>query len=158
MKYDLPRRTQSGKLKHPFLLRGLCVLCGILVCFLSGCAHDTIRPEAPKAQTASFDSTVQDSGIVSAEADGFLVTAHFRDRYNAMVELYGHEPEFIPPLERDRGIVPSHKPGRGEYLCNGEAMARFVQLNRWRKMGRKPTPVVAEKPSIVVRVMDAVMK
>lgn len=129
----------------------------ILALFLAGCAHDTIRPTAPVSQTASYDSSVADSGIISMEADGFLVTAHFRDRYNAMVELYGNEPEFIPALTKDRGLTPSNRSGRGEYLCNGEAMSRFVQMNRWRKMGRKPTQAEA-KPGVMARVIDAVMK
>lgn len=129
----------------------------LIALLLTGCAHDTIRPTASHSQTASYDSSVNDSGIVSMETDGFLVTAHFRDRYNAMIELYGHEPEFIPPLEKDRGLIPSHRTGRGEYICNSEAMSKFLQMNRWRKMGRQPTQI-DPKPGIISRVVDAVMK
>jgi phage regulator Rha-like protein len=50
----------------------------------------------------------QTSGIIKAETlngkKGFLVTPHFVDRYNALIEQYAER--FFPPLLRNAGITP----------------------------------------------------
>lgn len=60
------------KTKSFVLVVALC-LCG---CFL------TVAPKPVVSHAASYEGNVQNSGIVSADADGFVVTQHFLDRHH----------------------------------------------------------------------------
>lgn len=98
----------------------------------TGCTTVTPTPaDVPAA--ASFDGTEQNSGIVGVQADGtFLVTAHLRDRYNALIATYGSL--FAPPLSPDSGL--SAVSGSALWQMTPQAMADFATMCQWRRMGR----------------------
>lgn len=138
------------------------LLSSALLCSCSLLKADPIIPVPPKDQKASFDGNAQDSGIVEATAEGFIVTARFVDRYNAMIDTYGSEPEFLPPLVKNTGVTPApadiaaKHPTRGPLsLMSKQAMVWFIKLNQWRKMGR--VPAAQSKPGVVSRVINAVI-
>lgn len=61
-----------------------CVILGSLV----GCS--TVAPKVVKDRQASFDGNTQNSGLIEILANGnAVVTAHWRDRYNAFIDRYG---------------------------------------------------------------------
>lgn len=98
----------------------------------TGCTTVTPTP-ADVPAVASFDGAEQNSGIVGVQADGtFLVTAHLRARYNALVADYGHE--FAPPLSSDSGLSPVGPFDR--WTMTPQAMANFATMVQWRRMGR----------------------
>lgn len=106
------------------------------ICF--GCAN-TVTPKIVQSSQASWDSGEQTSGIIRVETIGttkfFHVTPHFRDRYNALVDIYGFR--FQPPLTHDKGISPyffDPPPGQ-DYTIDAEHMADFLRMNRWKKQG-----------------------
>ncbi len=76
-----------------------------------------------------------------------MITEHARDRYNAMIDLYGKDQSFAPPLTHDFGVIPA-LPGAGipsnrgqVFEMSNEAIAVFSKLNRWRRMGKVPVVV-----------------
>jgi hypothetical protein len=99
---------------------------------LFGCVSTTV-PQRVEASQASFDGGAQNSGIILSTATGFVVTTHFRERYNAMIAVYGGD--FVPPLKPDAGIAPI---GEDRWLISKEGMVRFVEMNTWRKSGLNP--------------------
>lgn len=98
----------------------------------TGCTTVTPTPaDVPAA--ASFDWTEQNSGIVGVQPGGlFIVTAHLRARYNALVADYGHE--FAPTIFADYGLAPIA--GIDRWTMTPEAMANFATMVQWRRMGR----------------------
>ena len=81
---------------------------------------------------ASFDGAEQNSGIVAVTPSGlFLVTDHARARYNALVAAYSAA--FAPQLVPDAGLSPA---GAGRWTMTPQAMADFVTMIQWRRMGR----------------------
>lgn len=100
---------------------------------LAGTSCTTVAPTpADVPAAASFDGTEQNSGIVAARADGaFVVTAHLRDRYNALVAAYGAA--FAPPLVPDAGLSPA---AADRWTMTPQAMADFATMVQWRRMGR----------------------
>lgn len=93
----------------------------------------TVTPTpADVPAVASFDGAEQNSGIVAVQADGaFLVTAHLRDRYNALVAAYGAA--FIPQLVPDAGLSQD---SAGHWMMTPQAMVDFATMCQWRRMGR----------------------
>src|SRR4051812_32139449 len=76
------------------------VILSLIFLTLTAC---TVTPLTVKPLVASFDGTNQNSGIVARNADGsYVITAHKRDRYNALVADYGAE--FRPALKPDDGL------------------------------------------------------
>ena len=105
---------------------------------LSGCAS-TVAPDTVQAAQASFDGGEKTSGILSAVKGGFVVTAHFRDRYNALVATYGES--FAPALKPDAGITLTQLlslPPRDQWQIDAEHMVDFVRMNTCAKSGIKP--------------------
>jgi len=109
---------------------------------LSSCG--TVIPDPVTSSAASFDANEQNSGIIAATPTGYLVTPHFRDRYNQLIAIYG--PAFTPRLEADAGLVraPSEAlakedPIAGQYIIDRQHLVYFVRMNIWHKMGR-PAP------------------
>lgn len=98
----------------------------------TGCTTVTPTP-ADVPAVASFDGAEQNSGIVSVQPGGlFVVTAHLRARYNALVADYGHE--FAPAIVADYGLTPVA--GADRWAMTPEAMADFATMVQWRRMGR----------------------
>jgi hypothetical protein len=112
-------------------LGSLFCICG----FLAPACTSTVTPARVEATQASFDGTEQNSGILGTQPGGFLVTAHFRDRFNALVADYGRA--FAPALQRDEGLRPADG---GCWFIDAGAMARFVRMNAWRKSGQPHAP------------------
>lgn len=106
-----------------FLISALCFLLGALA--LSGCASTlTIRPAEVRAATPSFDGNVANGGVEIVEQTGATVTAHWIDRWNAMVPRYGKA--FLPPLQ----LIP---PTGKEQRVTKQQLLDFESMNRARK-------------------------
>lgn len=138
------------------------LLSSTFVLSVSGCSQ-TVRPQPEPDRHASFDGGHDDSGLIQISGGVALVTSRFVERYNAMIEVYGSEPEFLPPLVKDYGVTPASgkdmadHPGRGTlYLMTNEALVKFIKMNQWRKMGRVPASQ-QKKPGVVPRVIDAII-
>ncbi len=106
----------------------------LLVAFAmgGGCAG-TVTPKVVTSTQASFDGNEQNSGVISVQPNGYVVTAHFRDRYNALIADYGTA--FTPPLSHDAGIA---RLTDYTWLIDREHMIKMIEMNTWRKSGRKP--------------------
>lgn len=106
----------------------------LIVCFTGfvGCAG-TIAVKPVIDNTASYDGNEKNSGIKEyIEGKGFVVTPHFRDRYNNLIEKYGKK--FENPIKKDDGLVNFG----ADYLINKQHMIYFVQMNTWHKSGVSP--------------------
>jgi hypothetical protein len=108
----------------------LTILCAGLA--LSGCAS-TVSPDRISADAASYDGNAQNSGIISANALGYVVTAHFRDRHNALVALFGRD--FSPPLTPDAGLTEITS---DRWLIDRQHLSQFLEMNAWNRAGLKP--------------------
>lgn len=99
----------------------LFVLLLIVWVLLAGC---TVAPVLVKSSTPSWDGASQNSGVIAIVPDGFNVTAHWRDRYNALAAIYGKS--FVPPIVQDAGITPSTN---GTFIAVNETVADFGRMN-----------------------------
>lgn len=108
------------------------ILLAVALAIGAGCAS-TVRPNLPHDTQASFDGTNQNSGFIGfAENHSGIITAHARDRYNALIFLYGSQ--FKPALKSDDGVtavVPA-----GLYLIDPQHLVYFATMNRWHKEGK----------------------
>lgn len=74
--------------------------------------------------------------------DGYLVDDAFRDRYNALVAIYGHKrlengaPVFVPALERDAGVAAASFPHQWTFSL--EAMENMIVLEGLKRRGAPP--------------------
>lgn len=108
---------------------------------LQGCAK-AITAQTVESHAASYDP--QDkfgptSGIVAvAPGGGRIVTQHFRDRFNALVDLYGDQ--FHPPLKHDEGFDFSRE--GDTCIVNRASYIKFGQMQQWKRDGKKPTGTV----------------
>lgn len=106
------------------------LLAVVLVGAPSGC---TVIPRHVSASQPSFDGGRQDSGFVGFDKDGNgIITGTARNRYNALVKLYGAK--FLVPLSEDDGI----KPGpvietRQTWLIDPEHLVKFQTMARWHR-------------------------
>lgn len=118
------------------------VLGAVALCFI-GCSS-TVVPAPIEAAQASYDEGEANSGILALVDGGALITARARERYNALVLLYGGE--FLPALTLDHGIRPAtaaeastvNRPPSTVSVISNEALQKFALLNAWRRMGRAP--------------------
>lgn len=98
------------------------------LCALPAC---TVAPKPVAAQAASFgDNGERNSGFVAFFEGGALIDAGARDRYNALIKLYGRE--WSPAISRDHGI---ERRGDLYFISNG-ALQKFVVMSDWKRMGR----------------------
>jgi hypothetical protein len=128
------------------LFKIFAVWLAISVCVTS-CATKTVIPAVVENTQPSFDGNKQDSGLISISIAGAIVTEGFVARYEALIATYGSEPEFLPPVTARQGISdapPADQEAnrdRGRvYLMTNQALANFIKMNQWKKMGRVPTP------------------
>ena len=111
----------------------------ILLLSLSACS--TITQSPVKSNAASFDGNEQNSGIISTTMDGFKVTTHFCDRYNALIAVYGNakqsdgSPLFTPTLIKGFGLTSN---GDGTYTITKQAMVFMVQMSEMKRRAFKP--------------------
>lgn len=117
------------------IVLGFLLLAGIAFAVIgsTGCSS-TVTPKPVATSEASFDGGEQNSGILKLVDGGAIITEHARERFNALIEIYGEE--FLPAIEKDRGIRPDLSDGT--YFITNEALQKFILMNHWRKMGRKP--------------------
>jgi len=127
---------------------------------LVSCSTKTVIPVVIKDTKPSFDGNKQDSGLISVSDAGAIVTQRFVDRYNALIGAYGDEPEFLPPLVENQGVVPApaaeqeRNADRGQiYLMEKGTLVHFIRMNQWRKAGREPT--VKKDPGVTARILNA---
>lgn len=105
----------------------LAILC------LTMTACGTLAPAVVPSHVASFDGNEQNSGIVSGNASGYIVTGNFRDRYNSLVVIYGKD--FLTPLRADYGLSFV---AEGRWLIDREHLAKFLEMTAWHRAGLKP--------------------
>ena len=108
------------------------LLTSAFVCLLAfpACTHSlTIAPEPIKTTQASWDGNKQNSGIISVNEDGFLVTPHFMDRYQGLLARYGDR--LTPRVRPDDTIGVS--PEQENFRITGQVLQRFNRLNAMRK-------------------------
>ena len=73
--------------------------------------------------------------------EGYLVDDAFRDRYNALVAIYGKKklengaPVFVPPIVKDSGLTPK---GDNQWLMSNDAMENMVVLSDLKRRGATP--------------------
>jgi hypothetical protein len=99
---------------------------------LAGCAN-TVTPDRIAAGAPSWDGNEQTSGVLSLNPNGFVVTDHFRFRYNGLIATYGRD--FTPPLKADAGIIAMTS---GRWLIDRQHLSQFLEMNAWHRAGLKP--------------------
>lgn len=96
-----------------------------------GCAR-TVTPVIPHDTQASWDGNQQNSGFIGWAQDGSgIITPHARDRYNALVSVYGTN--FAPVLKLDAGLIATTT---NTFLIDAQHLVYFDTMNRWKKEGR----------------------
>jgi hypothetical protein len=115
------------------LLLALLLLCG---CGMT----KTVVPIPVEATQASFDGNEQNSGIIGIHpSGGYEVSARFFSRYQELVDMYGES--YHPRLQPNSGIRVIHllsDPPKEVIIIDKEHMIKFIEMNTWRKTGRKP--------------------
>lgn len=106
----------------------------LLCCCLCGCLSWTNpTPDIINSDTISYDEYGnQTSGIISVSDDktGFIVTKHFIDRYNSMIEKYGKK--FVPELKKEQGV--SKIDNTQFYFISNQSMGYFLTMNDLRRL------------------------
>lgn len=106
----------------------------LLCCCLCGCLSWTNpTPDIINSDTISYDEYGnQTSGIISVSDDktGFIVTKHFIDRYNSMIEKYGKK--FVPELKKEQGV--SKIDNTKFYFISNQSMGYFLTMNDLRRL------------------------
>lgn len=116
----------------------------LVLAALSACG--TVAPKTNVATRASFDKqdTVKaTSGILDfwknkkGEVIGRIVTPHYKERYAALVDLYGDQ--FQPALKKDEGFTLMDYKGAPAFGVNKATHSNFGVLLQWKRNGRVPT-------------------
>lgn len=106
----------------------------LLCCCLCGCLSWTNpTPDIIDGDVISYDEYGnQTSGIISVSNDktGFIVTKHFIDRYNSMIDKYGKK--FVPELKKEQGI--SKIDNTEFYFMSNQSMGYFLTMNDLRRL------------------------
>jgi hypothetical protein len=126
------QRAREENRKNVACVVFLTILLVALVVGLTGCGT-TVKPDLVAPGEVSYDGSVANSGIILSTETGFVVTDHFRARYNALIAVYGND--FTPPLKVDTGIAMI---GTDRHLITKQAMIWFLEMNAWRRAGLKP--------------------
>lgn len=120
-----------GRWAWLLVLLGVGILCFACLFIAPGC---TVRPKVVRNQQASFDGNEQNSGLIGHDSAGNgIITAHARERYNAMIDAYG--PLFKPPVRQDDGV---RQTATNTFLIDGEHLFIFATMNRWRHQNFTP--------------------
>lgn len=106
------------------------MLFAVLVLSSTSC---TVAPKRVTISQPSFDGNVQNSGFVSQMPDkSWIVTPHWRDRYNDMIDTYGVKWH----LKHDDGM----KQVNGQWVVDKQHVTYFLDMNTWRKSGLSAPP------------------
>lgn len=123
--------------------RGFLILSFLCYLLLNACAvrQQTVVPKAIVSTEASFDGESQNSGIVKFDEHGFIVTAHWMERYDGMLSKFGGR--FTPAvMPGDRIGVEVFQPSNLSQLptfrISQQVMVRFTRMNGWRKAEAGP--------------------
>ncbi len=106
----------------------------LLLCCCVALAGCQVTPDVVTPNVISYDGTGRTSGVISTHDDGFVVTPHFRARYNALIKEYGKF--FKPALKKDAGMEALYD---ATWLIDREHMVKMLQMNTWYKSGRRGT-------------------
>ncbi len=130
---------------------GFAVVLVAVILSVMGCAHAISAKSNPSHQ-ASYDpqdTTEPTSGIWAIAPDGGrIVSQHYKDRYNALVDAYGDQ--FSPQLKHDDGFTASTwkdpKSGnqRDAWHVTKATHIEMGQMVQWKRDGRKPTGVISK--------------
>lgn len=110
---------------------------------LTNCSTVVQKPVV--ATMPSYDGNIDDSGIVSVVKDaenktlGFVVTPGFVERYNSLIDWYGHR--FTPPLKHDVGVIQNT--GKN-MLIDNQHMICYLDMQGWKRQG-KPKDSLLDK-------------
>lgn len=108
------------------------VSCLLLAALLAASAC-TVAPVAVKPAAAGFgDDGKQTSGLIAFVEGGALIDAGARDRYNALIKLYGRD--WQPAIKADHGITRRE----GLWFITNSALQQFIVMSDWKRMGRIP--------------------
>lgn len=115
----------------------------LALAFVTGCG--TVAPKTNESTHASYDrqdTVVATSGILGFAPTGRVVSEHYKERYNSLIDLYGDQ--FNPPLKHDEGIVPNSERIGGfdpatSYVIDREHHVKMGQMIQWKRDGRLPT-------------------
>lgn len=103
-----------------------------LVLVLTAGCSSTVTPKVVTDPGPSWDVGERNSGFLAFDSRGWgVITPHARDRYNALVVLYGGV--YKPPVRVDDGIEAT---GTNTYLIDPEHLVKFATMNRWFKSGK----------------------
>jgi hypothetical protein len=105
-------------------------LAGAAIYLAMGC---TITPKIVASPGPSLDGNDANSGIVSADANGAIVTAYYRSAYNALAAVYGKD--LLPPVKPDDGLIALPD---GTWRIDHEHEADEIIMTTWHRMGRLP--------------------
>lgn len=117
----------------------------LVLALLSACTS-TVVPKTNVATRPSLDpqDTVKATSSIldfwkndKGEAIGRIVTPHYKERYNALVDLYGDQ--FTPALKKDEGFTPLEYKGAPAFGVNKATHSKFGVLLKWKRNGREPT-------------------
>jgi hypothetical protein len=141
--------TEPGKGAHHRKIASIFLLpCFLLSLFVfSSCSvrQQTVVPRAIVSTEASFDGNVQNSGIIKYDEHGFIVSAHWLERYDAMLARFGDK--LFPAIKPgDRIGIDSLPPSSAvasakedlNYRVSQQVMVRFTRMNQWRKAEQGP--------------------
>lgn len=107
------------------------LICAAAVAAATSC---TVRPGLVSNREASFDGNDWNSGLIGYDGSGNrIITAHARDRYNALMDDYGKL--FRPPVGRDEGMTGTSS---NAFLLDAQHEFYFLTANRWRKNQVRP--------------------
>jgi hypothetical protein len=107
----------------------------LLFCVFSVGCTTTVTPVPIKDSAYSWDGNAYNSGILGFQPDGSaLITTHARDRYNALINVYGKN--FTPPLKKDDGC--QEQDAAPCFYMSKEALVHFMTMNRWSKERKEP--------------------
>lgn len=91
---------------------------------VNGCITAPPVPEPIVAAQPSFDGNEANSGFLGFLSDGSgRITAHARNRYNELVEVYGRD--YLPPLTPDAGITPLPD---GTFAIDAQRLVAFGEM------------------------------
>lgn len=98
-----------------------------------GC-FSTVTPKRVIAKEASFDGNSQTSGEIRFSDGSLLITTNARDRYNALIDLYGNT--FTPPIKRDFGVTSGPFEDQPMYWMTKAAIEKFAEMTMMKNQGR----------------------
>lgn len=100
---------------------------------LAACTS-TVTPARVEAATPSYDGNAQNSGFLGFFPDGSgHLTPHARDRYNALVAVYGRD--FLVSLKPDAGLAQR---ADGTWQIDAEHLADFIAMDEKHRAAIAP--------------------